>query len=366
MSTTIQQASSSDSLALVNSFYGPGATACWYLTCFSSLISWTLHPRKRTADAITTDFIALATFPSVASAHLITQIRSWPSESSVNDETLEQMRASLAASLIITETYLLLCMILILPGLFTRVPKRLYLLAVTVIFCVLSETYLYLALPSIRNAPGVFERSFIINSLPLLVLILVLASILVILLLAYIYVLWDRSRPKPNPEPPLGAVSDTEDNYGPADMPLEVTGLVFFALPLMVVQFGLSGSPPIFDFLSLVKMYQEKKTNWTGRRNFIDEFFPRTETSIMDLDQAVALLAGMTVLGFSLYSTADARYKRWLAKREETARQRVRWRELREPFRRHRTAIQSGQRLDEEDIELQTLREELRRQADLA
>jgi hypothetical protein len=360
MSTAIQRAPSSDSLALVNSFYGPGATACWYLTCFSSLISWTLHPRKRTADAITTDFIALATFPTVASAHLITQIRSWPLESSVKDETLEQMRASLAASLIITETYLSLCIILILPGLFTRVPKRLCLLAVTGIFCVLSETYLYLALPSIRNAPGVFERSFIINSLPLLVLILVLDSILVILLLAYICVLWDRSRPKPNPEPPLEAVSDTEDNYGRADIPPELARLVLFALPLMVIQFGFKGFPLIFDLLSLVKIYQEKKTNWTGRRNFIGEFFPRTETSIMDLDQAVALLAGMTVLGFSLYSTADARYKRWRAEREQTAS------EIREPFRRYRIAIQSGQRLDEEDIELQTLREELRRQANLA
>jgi hypothetical protein len=120
MSTTVQQSSPSDSLALVNSFYGPGATACWYLTCLSSLISWTLHPKKRTADAITNDFIVLATFPTVASAHLITQIRSWPSELSVDDETLEQMRASLAASLIITETYLSLCIILILPGLFGR------------------------------------------------------------------------------------------------------------------------------------------------------------------------------------------------------------------------------------------------------
>jgi hypothetical protein len=43
----------------------------------------------------------------------------------------------------------------------------------------------------------------------------------------------------------------------------------------------------------------------------VHEFFPETDTGIMELDQAVALLAGITVLGFSLYSTADERYKMW-------------------------------------------------------
>jgi hypothetical protein len=359
MSTAVQESSPSDSLALVNSFYGPGATACWYLTCLSSLISWTLHPKKRMADAITNEFIALATFPTVASAHLITQIRSWPSESSVNDETLEQMRASLAASLIITETYLSLCIILILPGLFGRTPKRLCLLAVTGIFCVLSETYLYFALPSIRNAPGVFERSFIIDSLPLLVLILVLVSVLAGLLLLYIYVLIRRIRPQPIAEPPPGADSDTEDIYELANRPQPPLILSHLALPFMALSFVLSGSSPALDLLSLqslVKIYGEKKTIWTGRRSFLDEFFPRTEASITDLDQAVALLAGMTILGFSLYSTADALYKRWWAeekeRREGIARQEIHWREMRESFRRHRIAIESGQRLNEEDIEL--------------
>jgi hypothetical protein len=52
--------------------------------------------------------------------------------------------------------------------------------------------------------------------------------------------------------------------------------------------------------LSLIKVYREKRP-WTGRLNFLDEFFPRTGVGIMDLDQAVALLAGMTVLGLSYF-----------------------------------------------------------------
>jgi hypothetical protein len=246
-------------------------------------------------------------------------------------------------------------MILILPGLFARTPKRLCLLAVTGIFCVCSETYLYFALPSIRDTPGVFERSFIIDSLALLVLILVLVSVLVGLLLAYIYLLLRRSQPEPIAEPPPGTDSDTEGGYGLANNPPEAIGLTYLALPFMLLALGGSGSSPILDLLLLVKFYWEKKTIWTGRRSFVDEFFPRTEASIMDLDQAVALLAGMTVLGFSLYSAADARYKRWWEEeegsREETARQRIGW-EIREALRRHQIAIQSGQRLNEEDIEL--------------
>jgi len=358
MSTATQQPPPSDNLILVNSFYGTGATACWYLTCLSCFISWTLHPRKRKSDAITSDFIALVTFPTVASAHLITQIRSWPSESSVDDETLLQMRASLAASLIITETYYSLCIILLLPALFVRTPKRLCLLALTGIFCVLSETYLYFAIPSIHHAPGVFERSFIVDSFPLLVLILVLVSVLVGFLLVYMYLLFRKSLPEPIAEPPPGPDSDTEDDFGLANKHPQVVGLTYWAMPFMFLSLGCSWLLPILDLL--VKIYREKKTIWTGRRSFVDEFFPRTEASIMDLDQAVALLAGMSILGFSLHSAADARYKRWWAeekeRREETARQRMQRRETREELRRHLIAIRSGHGPDEENIELQNWR----------
>lgn len=68
----------------------------------------------------------------------------------------------------------------------------------------------------------------------------------------------------------------------------------------------------------------------------------------------------MTVLGFSLYSAADARYRRWWAeekeRREETARQRMHRRETREAFRRDLNdliATELGQRPDTEIIELQ-------------
>lgn len=181
---------------------------------------------------------------------------------------------------------------------FVRTPKRLWLLALTGIFCVLSETYLYFAIPSIRHAPGVFERSFIVDSLLLLVLILVLVSNLFGFLLVYMYLLFRKSWPEPIAELPPGPDSNTNDDFGLADKHLQALGLTYSAMPFMFLLLGCSCSLPILDLLVII--YRETKTTWTGRRSFVDEFFPRTETSIKDLDQTVALLAGMSVLGFSL------------------------------------------------------------------
>lgn len=351
---SIQQTSSFGRLALVNSFYGPGATACWYLTCFSCLLSWTLHPKKRIEDAITSDFIAIVTFPTVASAHLITQVRSWPSQSSVGDQTLQQMYASLAASLIIIETYLPLCIILLLPGVFTRTPKRLCLLAATGVFCVLSETYLYLALPSIRQAPGVFERTFIIDSLILLVLILALVSILLGLLFIYLYVLLCKCCTEPSIESLDTVTTDMANDFGLSNKPRQVSRLTYLALPFMTFAMGGCSGPSLFvDLFALAKLYRNGRTNWTGKRSFFDEFFPKTDASIMDLDQAVALLAGMTILGFALYSAADAHYKSWW---EEEKKRRDEFATIDEAIRRRRLEIHADQSSSEEDPELEGLR----------
>ena len=325
MSAVPQQPTPFDSLALVNSFYGPGATACWYLMSLSCLISWTLHPRKRKVDAIASDFVAVVTFPTVASAHLVTQIRSWPTESSVNADTLEQKRASLAASLIITETYLSFCLVLLLPGHFAhRAPKRQSLLAVTGIFCVVSETYLHFGLPSIRNTPGVFERSFSGNSLPMLVLTLILVSVLVAIWILYLYILFRRRPPEPIAEPPPGADSDNEQAYGLANQPPQITVLAFMSLPLVFILFVFTVSS---SFLALVlENYTAKRTIWSALRGIIDDIFPRTGAGIMDLDQTTALLAGITILGFSFYSAADAWYKRWWAEEKKRREESARWR----------------------------------------
>lgn len=84
----------------------------------------------------------------------------------------------------------------------------------------------------------------------------------------------------------------------------------------------------------------------------------------MELDQAVALLAGMTVLGFSVYGAADEQYRRWWeterARREEDARQIGRAMRGDVARRTSRLAGRVRQGREQEDFELYDMgREEL-------
>jgi hypothetical protein len=68
-----QDTSSSDTLALVNHFMVlAGAKACWYLSDLPLFPSIVDSSEKRKSDVVTSDFITLVTFPTVASAHPIT------------------------------------------------------------------------------------------------------------------------------------------------------------------------------------------------------------------------------------------------------------------------------------------------------
>ena len=75
-------------------------------------------------------------------------------------------------------------------------------------------------------------------------------------------------------------------------------------------------------FLLLLDIFSGKPSQLrlrvaTASAHFVQELFPHSSISIKDLDQTVALLAGTTVLGFSLYSAAtDAHYQKWRARAE--------------------------------------------------
>ena len=268
MSLTSAQSNQYD---LVSSFYGPGAVVGWYLTALACLVSFSLHPRKRSRDSITADLIAVLTFPTVAAADLITQVRSYPREGA----TLAQNAASIKASLSVTEVFLVIDAFLLLLAVNFRCMRRMCLLGTVGLFCVSADCYVLFS-PSerpvtVQNLDTLFSINF--------------GTLL------YMSVVWL-----------VFCVTSALADYSSPDAKwLSIITFLVFATPLFSgVMMGLPS-----QFWPLIR---------TAASRIAHGLIPTSNTSIKELDQAVALLAGASVLGFTLYSTADTYYKAWLSK----------------------------------------------------
>ncbi|KAK0509558.1 hypothetical protein JMJ35_007952 [Cladonia borealis] len=280
MSSTSQ----SDQYDLVSGFYGPGAVVGWYLTALACLVCLSLHPRKRSRDSITADLIAVLTFPTVAAADLITQVRSYPREGA----TLAQNAASIKASLSVTGVFLVIDAHLIVLAVIFRCTRRMCLLGTVGLFCFSADCFMLFSpsqnLVIVQNLDTVFSINF--------------GTILymsVVLLVFYVTcTLANFSSP---------------DAKWPSKIMLILGTLVAFAYPLFLgVMMGLPS-----QFWPLIR---------TAASRIANGLIPTSNTSIKELDQAVALLSGATVLGFSLYSTADTHYQAWLSKTRAITQQR--------------------------------------------
>lgn len=305
----------------------------------------------------------MVTFPTVASAHLITQVKNYSQKISQGNWTISQIHASMAASLTITETYLPICVILlfimILP--LPRRANRIVLLALTGLFGVVSEVYLFFSVPSIQKTPRVFGRFFIVDSFPLLITTLVLASILVSLLLAFIYLLLRQQYPEPVAGIPEDANPEGLELYRGYEG-MELLGEKCPTYDLTLLSYMSFLFLPMSFVTALFSTFQDMPRIVANPRGLFQEFFPSTKSSIMDLDQAVALLAGMTVFGFSLYSAANERYRIWWeaekAEKERAVREMIDGLARVAERARHLRPTQTGRTTESGDVELQSFTSE--------
>jgi hypothetical protein len=162
-----------DAYSQVSSLYGPGTTTCWYLTVLSCLVSWTIHPRKRTSDSVDPDLIAMLMFPAVASGHLVVQAMSFATQPADHAATVPapthpdinylQVARSIEASLNVTETSMAIMTIALIVSLFFRSVKRTVLIASVGLFSVCAENYFSGVLPNLRAAMDtmVLHRKFL-------------------------------------------------------------------------------------------------------------------------------------------------------------------------------------------------------------
>jgi len=88
---------------------------------------------------------------------------------------------------------------------------------------------------------------------------------------------------------------------------------IISSITLLVLPFGMIGSLSPLLIHTLANS-SDRFSSWICKAaiRLIQGLFPHTNVAIMDLDQAVAVLAGATVLGFGLYGAANAHYQKWL------------------------------------------------------
>ncbi len=309
-----------DRYTLVSSFYGPGAVGGWYLTALACLISFGLHPRKRRADSITVDMIAVLTFPTVAAAHLVSQIRSCPTE--MSSTTLTQKAASMEAALIVIEVYLIIAVVLLMLAVGFRRVKQGCLFAAVSVFCFSVECHLYFSRSVTQAIERSLDRSFQVNFGRILIDVMTLVLCIVFAfffnILFFISIRPSRSR----------SHARTVDHGSAANAQVRLEGLnqdimdsrdargskwfivLFSSFSVLFSSFLVAASiiSPIEGVIE--NLPPEPLLRLRAAVSHVAQaLIPASNTSVKKLDQAVAILAGASVLGFSIYDVANAYYK---------------------------------------------------------
>ena len=340
-----------EELALVSSLYGKGTTLCWLLTILACLTSWTCDKQKRRSDSLNADFIGVLALPSVAAGHTIYQIRGLedPNFSDTERIKLTQISRAIEASLTVTETFMVLSVVLFLVAFPARSYKRAILTAVTGLFCLATEYVVYSELTNstsqqLRAISANFTRSFVSGSaiITAVILVLILSCITIAFFLA-VYVFCTT--------PPRSVATNPEDAARTSIIQIEssqtseailreieshelhhVSGedrliylsclisLIFMPASVLCSIFGMDIGP---HGLSAGK--PESSTWWSGlgylTRRFLVAFFPKTTAGFSDLDQAVALATGCVILSLSLWSIGRKWFLDWKLQREARLRE---------------------------------------------
>ena len=283
------------------------------------------------------DFIAVLTFPTIAAAHLFSQTYQYK----LNAETWNQdkdkggatpkLLAAIEASLNITETSLTVCVLLFLIAVGFRCVKRATYLALVGLFGFSAEVYLHVDCPLPRRNPVYLSRPFLIDFKNLIIAISVLLAILLVitLSLAMVFIVRRRHRfPPRTDDPDHSRVSEVQSD--PFLESLYEVLIRYSTFLFMPAAFIASSVPIGLNSLSASRAVGVQSIRTTSSR-LLRDLFPRTNVSIKELDQAVAVLAGATILGFSVYGAAEAHYHLYCDKvrrQQERRAEQIRMREM--------------------------------------
>lgn len=311
----------------VSSFYGPGAVGGWYLTVLACLISFGVYRGRRTGS-ITPDLIAALAIPTIASAHLILQVHSLTkliADPGHGQSELAQIAASTEASLVLVEDFCVPAILLYLFALRFRTLKRGLLVAIIGLFVFSAKCYVAFSRSSRHELERYLKRPFMFSVEGMLISVIALLLILNVLAVGLVVLFFSLHRTS------SAAVTANAENGRTASTPHEalrtkkavlvqafkrstesewIAIISIFILPLT----GLASVVPL-SFLTFQDL-PGSVLSWirAAASHIMHGIIPKSDTSIQELDQAVALLAGASVLGFTLYSTAQDLYRARLAR----------------------------------------------------
>ena len=296
----IQACHSPACLDHVNGLYGPGAMLGWYLTLAGCIVSWTLHPHRRSNDSIHPDFVAFLVVPLTAAAQVISLSRHAQQTSTTiegNEAVLEaalqrdlaslqtcQVRAAIeACSKVVWVHLFFTLMVYPLPAL--RHFKRGSALASVFVICLASQAYTLdhalHDLPGIKRASNFLSRGDTFMSF--------WSTLVGQDVVAFIQYAFNSRRRVTGPsvvesqaerrsEPPKDLIGS------------RVTGLALSAMATVIQR---------------AKGWKQKNVPLALPVDFERILFPETPYSLGNIEQIVAAVTGATVLGFNLWSAGN-------------------------------------------------------------
>ncbi|KAF5667391.1 hypothetical protein FCIRC_9936 [Fusarium circinatum] len=277
--------------ALVSSLYGPGTFWSWLIIVASVFISWTLNPVTKRLDSITNDTIAALTLPVVAAADALYQLVKYDRPDrprlllSDSPEDI-QLAAALEAPLAICEFYVVLAIFLHSAAWRRYQWKRLGCVAVSTFLCFSPQLVIFFTYPDLPVSRSTFARPFLFNFVLELGFISGIMAIMtgVLIVRTVIVAMYRTAKP-----------SSTEDQERPKERRSgfekwsNIFASVLIAGIISVVKYGFVGNT--MAFAAGVLGYQTRMIR----------FMPKSNVSLTDLDQVVALAGGAFTFLFSIY-----------------------------------------------------------------
>lgn len=323
---------------IVDSLYGPGTVGCWLLTLCSVLLSWTLNRRLAKDDTITYDFIATLTLPSIASAHLaylLVRLPAPPTEVVTSqDPDLIQHAAAIEAPVNICETFSAAALLLFAIAAWRSQRKRVTLVFIVGILSWVMETVMFVRIGGLPARLSNLSRPFLFNwtalmgfgwSIPVGSAVIMASSVVIRRLLRRNSTTGtqpaDLQVTQVDPEPNLQIRGRPQDSgpVPPGERTLSAEAqlhalsvesmrdtaviklITLLTLPTLLSPVPFSMGSSIFVGTGLLGETQGSVTRDSLAKLLF--FMPKTNASLSNLDQAVALAGGAIAV---IFSVADA------------------------------------------------------------